>query len=250
MKSFIKNNSGIIAIILVILLFFLCFVLVLQWDSNKINGEDMPEEQYCKEYHKNSSLHNMPARCFKYYDNFNCTSKKQKMKIWLISDTHFFHEKIDGYDDRPEGWVSKLSKQWELNVSKDDLVIHLGDVCIGKDSFVNNEMIGKLRGRKVLVKGNHDSKSYHWYMNNGWDFACRSFVWRNIIFTHEPLQELPQECVLNIHGHLHSEKSHRDNPLSYFNCCIYASPYPKLVSLEQVKNDYFNNIFPKNKNKK
>ncbi len=59
--------------------------------------------------------------------------------------------------------------------------------------------------RKILVRGNHDSKTTAWYMSNGWDFVCDSFTLnyagKEILFTHEPVKDT---SCLNIHGHMHT----------------------------------------------
>ena len=75
------------------------------------------------------------------------------------------------------------------DISENDLLIHLGDICIGNNDFIH-EVISDLGCRKVLVKGNHDSKSWSWYMEHGWDFVCDAFrleyCGRIIMFSHVP----------------------------------------------------------------
>jgi calcineurin-like phosphoesterase family protein len=64
--------------------------------------------------------------------------------------------------------------------------------------------------RKILCIGNHDNKSASWYMNNGWDFACRTFTIklfnRKILFSHVP--KAVRYPYSNIHGHTHGN-NHR-----------------------------------------
>lgn len=133
------------------------------------------------------------------------------MKVYIISDTHFNHDAIISYCDRPTDHEIKLWKSME-KIGADDLLIHLGDICIGEDQMVH-AYIKDLKCRKVLVMGNHDSKSWHWYMGHGWDFACESFKLRyankTICFSHKP-QPWDGEWDINVHGHLHN-LGHRDN---------------------------------------
>lgn len=151
------------------------------------------------------------------------------MKVWLTTDTHFRHRKmiVKGY--RPADFEERIITQWNDVVRDTDLVIHLGDVIVGQDKEL--EMIlFRLRGRKILVRGNHDNETVTWYMERGFDFACDSFTWNRILFTHEPAAVLPAGCDLNIHGHLHSD-GHRS---AEYN----LQTWNVLLSLEDPKVDY------------
>ncbi len=126
--------------------------------------------------------------------------------IYIISDTHFSHEKIIKFCGRPENHEELIQKQLEKLTSEDTL-IHLGDVCMGDDINVHAKYIEPLICKKILVLGNHDHKSDTWYQNHGWDFTCRSFTTKQygkkIIFSHKP-RTWDGEWELNIHGHLHN----------------------------------------------
>jgi calcineurin-like phosphoesterase family protein len=124
------------------------------------------------------------------------------MKIWLISDTHFNHENIATYCQRPIDFTELIIKHWRNMIPSSDTVIHLGDVTIGNKA---QWFMRALPGRKILVRGNHDrQKSCTWWMEHGFDFACDGLVFRNCWLTHEPAVALPEGCILNIHGHLHN----------------------------------------------
>ncbi len=132
------------------------------------------------------------------------------MKAYIISDTHFNHEAIIKYCKRPDNHEAMMSTGM-AQIQASDLLIHLGDVCIGNDAVVHSN-IGTLECRKVLVMGNHDSKSWSWYMEHGWDFVCDSFklkyCGKNICFSHKP-QPWDGDWEINVHGHLHN-LGHRD----------------------------------------
>ena len=55
------------------------------------------------------------------------------MKIWIIADTHFYHENIIKFENRPLDNVEQIIANWNKVVADEDLVIHLGDVIFGKD---------------------------------------------------------------------------------------------------------------------
>ena len=83
------------------------------------------------------------------------------LDTWIISDTHFFHENIGRYCNRPENWQELIIKNWNDLVSPDETVLHLGDFALGNKS--NFDLLaGMLNRRLVLIQGNHDriSKSY------------------------------------------------------------------------------------------
>ena len=137
---------------------------------------------------------------------------------YIITDTHFGHELMFSPEiGRPKDFNEKLFKA--MSQLKDgDILIHLGDICIGNDREAHEKYIKPLKCKKFLVRGNHDKKSNNWYLDNGWDFVCDSFTWtyhgKKILFTHIPM---PWDGVsdLNIHGHLHNCGHRNSAPLSF-----------------------------------
>lgn len=140
------------------------------------------------------------------------------MKIWLIADTHFRHERIKKFENRPEDFDKVIIDNWNKVVSDDDLVIHLGDVIFGMDKDANLRLImDQLKGKKILCRGNHDSYpgskwgKWDWFMERGFDAVTDYFVYRDMAFSHSPLTPLPRKGLqyqaesvdLNIHGHFH-----------------------------------------------
>lgn len=148
------------------------------------------------------------------------------MRYWLLTDTHFGHENIKKYCDRPDGFEDLIFKN--LNPSIDegicpgDVLIHLGDVCFGSGEM-QAEWHTKLfetlpeQCRKVLVKGNHDKKSYAWYYAQGWDFVCESFTMKafgkNFLFKHRCITQevVPDDIDFIIHGHNHNNDYEENN---------------------------------------
>lgn len=152
------------------------------------------------------------------------------MKIWLTTDTHFSHERIKQMG-RPSDYEDKIKKNLKRLVSKYDLLIHLGDVCLGKDKANNNWFKKNLRCRTLLIIGNHDHKGVGWYLDNGWDFVCDSFslkyYGKKIVFSHIPMMYDNTRFDLNVHGHLHENRHRGDCKAFNFKERDYS-----LVSLE------------------
>ena len=61
-----------------------------------------------------------------------------------------------------ENYLEEIEKSWEENVSDDDLVLISGDISWAmkmQDVIPDLDYIGKLKGKKVIIRGNHD---YWW----------------------------------------------------------------------------------------
>lgn len=127
------------------------------------------------------------------------------MKTYILSDTHFNHDKIKTYCERPDNFTELIIKNNNAIVKPEDLVIYLGDIAIGDRRKVS-DILREMNGRKVLAAlGNHDyCHSLTWWMRNGFDFAADATVYRNVYLTHKPATFLPYGCKLNVHGHLHN----------------------------------------------
>lgn len=80
------------------------------------------------------------------------------MQTWFTADTHFGHNKIIEYCDRPftpEEMTECLIDAWNQTVGHKDTVYHLGDVMFAK--VVEAESIlQRLNGKLHLIYGNHD----------------------------------------------------------------------------------------------
>ena len=83
------------------------------------------------------------------------------MNYWFISDTHFFHENILEYSNRPfkdiEEHNEHLIQNWNEYVKPEDTVYHLGDFSLGTDFDSLEAICGSLNGFIHLVPGNHDT---------------------------------------------------------------------------------------------
>lgn len=127
------------------------------------------------------------------------------MRVYIISDTHFNHANIATYCDRPDDFTETIIRNWQRTVKPEDLVIHVGDVFIGKP-FGWFEILPRLPGRKILVRGNHDKHhGLTWWMDKGgFAAAVDSMTFRGVYITHKPADHLPSRCNINLHGHLHN----------------------------------------------
>jgi calcineurin-like phosphoesterase family protein len=153
------------------------------------------------------------------------------MKYWLITDTHFGHDKLVEYCARPQGFEGKIMENLYKTLSDDDVLIHLGDFCMGNDGKWTEMFMKQKKSKKWLIKGNHDHKTNSWYLNHGWDFVGKSikdkFFGKNILFSHIP-QIDDGWYDLNIHGHFHNS-DHRKHEKELV---VIKNPKQKLLAIE------------------
>ena len=136
------------------------------------------------------------------------------MKYWLTTDTHFNHGAIKEYCGRPDDYEERILKGL-CSIPHNDVLIHLGDVCLGKDEEMHKHFIKPFSYKKILVRGNHDKKSDNWYLAHGWDWVCKTMeierMGKRILFSHRPMV-WNGYWTINIHGHFHNTNHRRDEP--------------------------------------
>lgn len=142
---------------------------------------------------------------------------KPEINIFVIADTHFNHWAINHHCNRKFRSLKEMNytmaKRWNNTIRPQDLVIILGDIIFTKgESKHIKQVFANLNGRKILVKGNHDRMSYHFYLNNGMDFICERFAWyyshKKILFLHDPNKITStdkKKYNYIIHGHIHDK---------------------------------------------
>ena len=80
--------------------------------------------------------------------------------IFFTSDTHFGHENIIKYCNRPFSSAKEMDEclinNWNGVVSDSDTVYILGDFLKNGDCQIINDYLKRLNGEKYLILGNHD----------------------------------------------------------------------------------------------
>jgi calcineurin-like phosphoesterase family protein len=169
------------------------------------------------------------------------------MNIWVTSDHHFWHKNIIGYCGRPfrtvEGMNFALMQRWNATVHPDDLVIHLGDVCLC--SFEEAmKIVPLLNGHKVLVLGNHDRFSKGGWRTLGFRQVCKQLRIGKLLMTHEAVPISEPDITANIHGHCHDHKPHKYSNRFYrnhFNVSVEVTAY-RPVNLRDLVEDLCNEV--------
>lgn len=96
--------------------------------------------------------------------------------IWFTADTHFGHANVIKYCNRPFRDKYEMDRvmieRWDKVVKPTDVVYHLGDFSF-YGATKTKEIIQKLNGRKILIRGNHD-KGPNIYLASGFDQYIQS----------------------------------------------------------------------------
>lgn len=83
------------------------------------------------------------------------------MANYYISDLHLRHANVIRLDGRPfanmEEMEAEIIRRWNERVTPQDTVYIIGDFC-WQTSNAWIDILKQLKGRKVLIRGNHDPK--------------------------------------------------------------------------------------------
>jgi calcineurin-like phosphoesterase family protein len=157
-------------------------------------------------------------------------------KTWVIADPHFGHAGVckftskDGVTplrpwDDPAEMDGALINNWNTLVNDEDRVYVLGDVAMTKKALWPLKV---LKGRKVLVKGNHDGEKLSIY-TEFFDDIRAYVVKKGIIMSHIPIHPGSLgRWQFNIHGHLHDGVVRKDD----------MTPDPRYVCVSVEHTDY------------
>jgi len=159
---------------------------------------------------------------------------------FFISDTHFGHANILNFK-RPDGKPLRefnsieehdetIINNWNRTVSDKDRVYHMGDVTLGRRHL---SILSRLKGRKKLIRGNHDVfklKDYTPYFED--IVSYRIYPTQGLIFSHIPVYEdqLDHRFKFNCHGHTHGNSVLDPR---YINLCVEWTNYTP-VSFDEV----------------
>ena len=136
--------------------------------------------------------------------------------VFLIADLHFGDSdmvtlvKEDGHPIRPfksvEEHDATLFENWNKVVTHpSDKVYILGDVAQKRKDIEN---FGKLNGKKILIKGNHDIYEMKEYAKYFKDIRATHRLDNGILMSHIPVHPstFGKAHKVNVHGHIHDKR--------------------------------------------
>lgn len=160
------------------------------------------------------------------------------MKYYIISDTHFGHKNIIKYCNRPFKNTKEMDyllvKNWNNRVSDKDIVFHLGDFSyIGSKIF--NKYWNQLNGKKILIRGNHDSK--HSIIEE----ILIYYKKKTILLIHYPVSIPLKETNISLVlcGHVHNNWKYKieENYVPIINMSVEVWNYTP-ISLDKIIKEY------------
>lgn len=150
---------------------------------------------------------------------------------FLIGCTHFGHANMytkfvddEGNPVRPEFKSAEeadeaMVERWNSVVRPKDRVYHLGDVAVPRKSL---QILDRLNGRLVLIKGNHDIFKLSDYSR--FDDIRAVHKLDKFYLSHIPMHvdSIPHWCQGNIHAHTHLRRVKKDGQLDhrYFSVSV------------------------------
>lgn len=160
-----------------------------------------------------------------------------------ISDTHFGHKNVIKFDHRPFSCIEEMDEMiihlWNGRVSDDDDVWFLGDFC-HRSGRTPDWYLRRLKGRKHLIIGNHDTwvygekgEQYRDYFETIDQIARVDDVVRKnneeekvkIVLCHYPILEWwhKHHGVYHIYGHIHTDTGDTFRIISQFDHALNAA---------------------------
>ena len=137
--------------------------------------------------------------------------------IRYIADLHWGHRNIVAYDNRPFSSIEEMDEAlvtlWNETVQKDDVTYVVGDMIWSNKYQDWENLLLKLNGSKVIVKGNHDRteildklKAHSLIVDWSHQLVVKDDQGRHIILNHSPMPFFVNMHVPNwyhLYGHTH-----------------------------------------------
>ena len=138
--------------------------------------------------------------------------------VYFTADLHFYHDKIIRHTKRPFSNVEEMNKalirKWNDKVTNQDDVYILGDFTM-KGAEMSAVCLYSLKGRKYLIRGNHDNFADSPEFEPSLFCSIRDYmeiVYQNqcFILFHYPMLEWNGrgKGAIALHGHQHNHKDY------------------------------------------
>ena len=150
---------------------------------------------------------------------------------WHISKNHYTHEKNAVNTSEIVSWCKE-------HIKDDDIFMYLGDMTYrwanDEDKENAKKIFKSLPGIKILIIGNHDEFSDGGnYEEYGFKYAVKELHYKNIIFSHRPIDMCDKPGYLDIHGHKH----HKDTDYHSMDGSANVNVYPSFHNNKPITLD-------------
>lgn len=160
--------------------------------------------------------------------------------IYITSDWHIFKNHYTKEKNHVN--TSEIISWCKDNIKDDNVFLYLGDMSYrwinDKDKEEVKRIFKSLPGIKILVIGNHDEFSDGGdYEDYGFKYAVKDIYYKNIIFSHRPIDMSDKPGMLNIHGHKHHKDTEYHSMDGDANINVYPSFHNnKPITLDRAIN--------------
>lgn len=169
------------------------------------------------------------------------------MTTFFTAETHFNDPEVITYEHlgkriRPWDTVEEQNQiiidNWNSRVQPEDTVYHMGDVY-DTNTANSAELIDKLNGRKILIRGDKDMDPVEKYLEHFdqvhnppyvVEINGSRYVLSHFYISKDQLDQL--DCSVNIHSHLHADSL--PDP-RYFSVSLERTDFYPLSSEELVE---------------
>jgi len=151
-------------------------------------------------------------------DSLSLETRESMSTIWFTADYHHGHPAIIKHANRPvniqdhDEWL--LEEVHNKYISKKDRVYILGDLSMAKRKEAEL-FIGKLKGQKYLILGNHDRNIHNSpqfvKIDSLMDFTYKQFGLNfHIVLCHYPMMSWNKSVhgSWSLYGHVHGRLKH------------------------------------------
>lgn len=143
--------------------------------------------------------------------------------IYFTADYHFNHNNIIKYCNRPFSTVSEMNEviisRYNECVNENDLVYILGDISLSRNIGQISNYIFKLKGKKILILGNHDYlKPLHYLDYCGFESVHTNLTIETHVgkfnLIHDPKYAKIKVNEWFIVGHIHEKFKFQENTIN------------------------------------
>ncbi|MGN1281234.1 MAG: metallophosphoesterase [Succinivibrio sp.] len=168
--------------------------------------------------------------------------------VYLTSDLHIGHLNIIKYCRKEFEFSEKgrmecedlILRNYNCVVSDNDIVLIMGDLFFGPAECIDyaKDFFSKLKGRRILLKGNHDQRTLRFYRDELGFEACMGFIaFEDLFFCHYPLDEVKSKYEIFLkeefdkgkfstiyHGHIHDKDPVCEDGICRINVSVDYKP--------------------------
>ena len=163
--------------------------------------------------------------------------------IYFTADLHLGHNAIINMQNRPFEDVEQMNKTLIDNINcfvkPDDYLYILGDISHRINTEKSNELIKKINGKKILIKGNHDKQFDESLFIEILDYKELVYANRLFVMMHYPIRSWNKmrSGSIQLHGHIHSDENYnftnKEKGIYQYDVGVDANSYYP-VSVNQI----------------